>query len=604
MSDHPIADYALLSDCRGSALVRRDGSVDWLCLPRFDAPALLAGLLDPNGGHFRVGPAGAADIRRRYLPQSLVLETTFRTDTGQAVLRDALAAGADEHGHDLGRSAPHTLLRELRCTAGTTDIEVSFAPRPEYGLVQPLLRPVDGGVLARGGPAVLMLSTDASLAIEGASARARLRLRDGERLVFALEHRSTGAEPPRHWTPAQIIERIDDTIEAWRSWSRMHQRYEGPWASLVHHSGRVLQGLSYQPTHAVIAAPTTSLPETVGGGRNWDYRYTWVRDASLTLDALWVAACPDEAHWFFDFLAATALIQMREHGDLQIMFGIEGEHDLSERQLPHLAGWRNSAPVRVGNDAWRQRQLDVYGELLAAADRLRDQLTALDPPARRFLADAVQAAAERWQQKDQGIWEMRTEPRDYLHSKLMCWTALDRGIKLAELLEAEHRVPDWRHTRDHIRDAILTRGWSDAAGAFTQSFGSDVLDASSLMIPIMGLLPADDPRMCSTMDAIEQRLSDSRGFVYRYANEDGLEGAEGTFVLCTFWLAQARAMAGQVDRARALFERAAACVNDVGLLSEQIDPDSGEHLGNFPQAFSHIGLINAAWAIHTAEQRA
>ncbi len=307
----------------------------------------------------------------------------------------------------------------------------------------------------------------------------------------------------------------------------MHQAYEGPWEDLVYHSGRVLQSLMYQPTGAIVAAPTTSLPEGVGGERNWDYRYAWVRDASFTLDALWVAACPDEAHKFFSYMSSTAASQLDVDDELQIMFGIGGEHDLTERELPHLEGWRNSRPVRVGNGAWDQRQLDVYGELLDAASKLKDQLGELDGPTKRFMIRVADAAASKWKEQDQGIWEVRGEPRDFLYSKLMCWVALDRAISLAGLIGAEERVDGWAATREEIRDAILRDGWSDAANAFTQSFGSDELDASNLMMPIVGFLPADDPKMLATIDAIEERLTDERGLVFRYrvdATDDGLAG--------------------------------------------------------------------------------
>jgi GH15 family glucan-1,4-alpha-glucosidase len=406
------------------------------------------------------------------------------------------------------------------------------------------------------------------------------------------------------WSQEEIATRLDDTLEGWRSWSRLHQAYEGPWRELVHHSGRVLQALTFQPTGAIVAAPTTSLPETVGGERNWDYRYTWVRDASLTMEALWVAACPDEANRFFGFLADAAASQLHRGTDLQIMFGIGGERDLTERELPHLSGWRQSRPVRVGNGAWNQRQLDVYGELLGAAQRLVDQLGELDPVTRRFLTAAADTAAVRWTEKDQGIWEIRGEPRDFLYSKLMCWVALDRAIALAEPLGASDRVPAWTSARDEIRAAILERGWSETAGAFTQAFGGDDLDASNLMLAITGFLPGTDPRMKATIDATAERLTDDRGLVYRYLAQDGLEGEEGTFLLCTFWLAQAQALAGEVDRARATFERAVAYVNDVGLLAEEVDTGGAEMIGNYPQAFSHIGLVNAAWAIAQAEQDA
>jgi GH15 family glucan-1,4-alpha-glucosidase len=421
--------------------------------------------------------------------------------------------------------------------------------------------------------------------------------------VFALGHGQMAGPPLTPWTEEEITDRLDDTVEGWRSWSAIHQNYEGPWRELVRHSGRVLQALTFAPTGAIVAAPTTSLPETVGGERNWDYRYTWVRDASLTMEALWVAACPDEANKFFVFLADAAASQLQRGADLQIMFGIGGERDLTERELPHLAGWRDSRPVRVGNGAWLQRQLDVYGELLGAAQRLVDQLGELDPVTRRFLAAAADTAAARWREKDQGIWEIRGEPRDFLYSKLMCWVALDRGIALARHLGAEDRVTDWAAARDEIRAAILERGWNERAGAFTQAFGSEDLDASSLMLTITGFLAGDDPRMKATIDAIAQRLTDKRGLVYRYLAHDGLAGEEGTFLLCTFWLAQAQALAGEVEAATATFERAVAAVNDVGLLAEEVDPRSGEMIGNFPQAFSHIGLINAAWAITQAQQR-
>ena len=392
---------------------------------------------------------------------------------------------------------------------------------------------------------------------------------------------------------------------------------------MVHHSGRVLQSLSFAPTGAICAAATTSLPEVVGGSRNWDYRYAWVRDASFTIQALWVAACPDEANQFFDYVSSSAAGSLDRGGALQIMFGIGGERDLTERELPQLEGWRHSAPVRVGNAAWKQRQLDVYGELLNAVYRMSDHLfddthrvgplsdsgkwdtpTDLAPATRKFLVQLADTAARRWQEKDQGIWEIRGEPRDFLYSKLMCWVALDRAVILADRLNASSRIGSWTQTRDQIREAIVTKGWSDRAKAFTQSFGSDELDASSLMVALVGFLPADDPRVLATVDATEERLTDQRGLVYRYRSHDGLEGEEGTFLLCTFWLAQALAQAGQPVRARAVFERAAAFVNEVGLLAEEVDPVSGELLGNFPQAFSHIGLVNAAWAISESERQA
>jgi GH15 family glucan-1,4-alpha-glucosidase len=602
MSKTAIADYALLSDCHSAALVNREGSVDWLCFPRFDRPSVFARLLDEDAGHWSIVPLATGETTRRYLEHTMVLETTFRTETGVARMTEAMALDADQDGHDLGSRAPRALLRRVECTDGRVELEMEYAPRPEYGLIHPLLSRIKGGVAARGGGHMLALSAPSDTEIHGSVARLRFTVHTGEATGFALHHRSIEEEAPRSWTQDEIAEEIEGTIRAWRKWSSVHQRYEGPWSDLVYHSGRVLQSLMYQPTGAIVAAPTTSLPESEGGERNWDYRYAWVRDASFTLNALWVAACPDEATKFFSWMTGTVASQIEGGSDLQIMFGIGGEHDLSERELPHLSGWRDSRPVRVGNGAWSQRQLDVYGELLDAAYRLSERLGQPDEPTSRFLVQVAEAAAARWQETDQGIWEIRGEAREFLYSKLMCWVALDRAIALASVLNAEDKVERWSAIREEIRTAILERGWSDKAGAFTQSFGSDDLDASNLMMPIVGFLPADDPRMLATIDSTEKRLTDDRGLVFRYRAEDGLEGSEGTFLLCTFWLAQAQALAGRVGRARATFERAIAFANDVGLLSEEVDEETGELLGNFPQAFSHIGLINAAWAISQAER--
>jgi alpha,alpha-trehalase len=599
MSTSPIAEYALLSDCHSAALVHESGSVDWLCFPRFDSASVFGRLLHATAGHWSIQPRAAAEITRRYLPETMVLETTFRTETGAAVLVDALAVGPNEQGHELGAEAPSALLRRLTATDGTVDIEIEYVPRPEYGLINPILERHDGGVVARWDTAVMALSSPVEFVADHFVERAAVTLESGASVGFALQYRTT-PEVPAFWSQDEIDATIDDTARAWRTWSSLHQSYDGPWKDLVHQSGRVLYALHYYPTGAICAAATTSLPESVGGTRNWDYRYAWVRDASFTLQALWVAACPDEADRFFDYLADAAATQVQAGGDLQIMFGIGGETDLTERELPHLAGWRGSAPVRVGNGAWCQRQIDVYGELLDAAQRLPEQLDRLGSNTKRFLADLADLAAARWHEKDQGIWEIRGEARHFLYSKLMCWVALDRAIALADRLDAGERVERWKHVRDQIADAILTEGWSDTANAFTQSFGSDELDASSLMMTIVGFLPATDPRMKATIDSIADRLTDDHGLVYRYRAHDGLEGEEGSFLLCTFWLAEALARAGELDRATAIMQRAVGFATDLGLLAEEVDAGTGELLGNFPQAFSHIGLVNAAYTISRA----
>jgi alpha,alpha-trehalase len=607
MSSTAIADHALLSDRHSGALVSTAGSVEWLSFPRFDSPSVFGRLLGAEAGHWQIKPTSEWRSSRRYVDRSLVLETTFTTHTGTIVLTDLLAMGPDNGGHRLGRDVPHLLIRRVDCTAGEVAFDFSYEPRPEYGLVVPVLAKVDGGITARGGAEWLVLTAPAELDIANSRAQGRTTLHAGDTLHFAL-HRSTLEQTPaRTWSQQELAAQVENTIAAWRSWSDLHQAYDGPWADLVHLSGRVLQGLSFQPSGAIVAAATTSLPEGVGGERNWDYRYSWVRDASFTMEALWVAACPDEAEDFFAFMATAAASGVGPDRGLQIMFGVGGEHDLTERELPHLEGWRNSRPVRVGNGAWSQQQIDVYGELLGAAYRLADQIGKIDEDTTRFLIACADAAATRWRDKDQGIWEVRGEPQHFLYSKVMCWVALDRAIALADLLGAGDRVERWQASRDEIWETVVRDGWSDEAGAFTQYLGSTALDASNLMMPIVGFLPADDPRMLATIDAIADRLTDDRGLVFRYRTEervDGLAGEEGTFLLCTFWLAQALAQSGQLDRATAVFETAAAFVNDVGLLAEEVDADTGELLGNFPQAFSHIGLVNAAWAITEASLRA
>ncbi|MGH8932151.1 MAG: glycoside hydrolase family 15 protein [Egibacteraceae bacterium] len=601
MSNRPIGDYAMLSDCHSAALVSGDGSVDWLCVPRFDSPSLFGRLLDDAAGHWRIRPSGDYEMRRRYLPESLVLETQVDTPTGAAMLTDALVFDEDERGHEIGRDASHVLVRVLEVTKGSVDVEVEFAPRPEYGLVHPRLQLVEGGLVARGGSAVLTLAGLAPTAIDGSTATWQVGLSAGETLAFALQHSASWQPLPEPWRHDEIERRLNATLQGWRSWSKLHQSYDGPWRELVHHSGRVLQGLTYQPTGAVIAAATTSLPEQVGGSRNWDYRYGWIRDASLTLNALWVAACPDEAKRFLSWVMGAAGTSLQRETGLQIMYGVGGEHDLSERELDHLAGWRASRPVRVGNAAWSQRQLDIYGELLDATYRLREQLGDLDESTRTFLRDVADAAAAQWEEQDQGIWESRGGPQHYLYSKLMCWVALDRAIQLADQIGAADRVERWAGVRKEIRDAILRRGWSETLGSYTQILDVDGLDASTLMLAITGFLPASDERMRATIDVIATQLAAPCGLIYRYRGTDGLEGGESTFVLCTYWLAECLALAGEPEAAREVFERVTAYVNDVGLLAEEADPTTGELLGNFPQAFSHVGLVNAAWAIANAE---
>jgi GH15 family glucan-1,4-alpha-glucosidase len=602
----PIADYGLLADCNSAALVDRDGSIDWLCMPHYDSPAVFGRLLDPDAGHWSIAPIGPCTSQRRYRPGTLVLETTFTTPSGAVRLTDVMAFAEGQRGHELGRGAPHEVLRTVQGLEGEVELAMELAPRPEYGLVRPLFRMEQRGGRTFGGPNQIAVSAGVPVAVEDSTMRARFTVRAGDVVGFGLHGAAVDAERPMACDPARVPARIEDTVEGWRSWEAEHDIYEGPHREVVRLSARVLKGLTFRPSGAIVAAPTTSLPEGVGGERNWDYRYSWIRDSSLTLEALYIGACSDEADEFVSFMTSSAGGRAGE-GSLQIMYGIRGEHDLSERTLRHLRGWRDSRPVRVGNGAWDQVQLDVYGELLNSLHLYRERLGDLHPEIQAFVADLADTAARRWRETDAGMWEMRGEPRHHLSSKVLCWTALDRAVKLAPALGANAKVESWAAERDRIRDAVVERGWSEAKQAFAQSFDSDELDAAQLLMPMLGFLPATDSRMRSTIDAIARELTED-GLVLRYRNAegpnaDGLEGEEGTFVICSFWLVSALAQAGELEEAERRFDQLVGYANDLGLLAEEIDTATGEQLGNFPQAFSHIGLITAAYEIDRARER-
>ena len=597
----------MLADCNSAALVDRSGSIDWLCLPRYDSDAVFAALLDPDAGHWSITPADSFSSTRRYLPGTLVLETTFTADTGEVTITDAMAFADGQRGHELGLDAPHELLRSVRGVSGELELRMELAPRPEYGLVMPLVRLEGDGARTFSSSGRVAVRSAAALTVADSTIEATFRVKAGEVAGFALRWAPPELSPaPAPTSPDQVAERIEGTAEAWRSWEGEHDIYDGHHRELVRTSSRVLKGLTYRPTGAIVAAPTTSLPEVVGGARNWDYRFCWIRDSSMTIEALYIGTCPDEVEDFVSFMTSSAGGRAGE-GSLQIMYGVGGEHDLSERELSHLRGWRDSRPVRVGNDAWDQVQLDVYGEFLSLLHLYREKLGELHPEIQAFAADLADTAARRWREPDSGIWEMRGELRHHLSSKVLCWMALDRAVKLAPQLGEYAKVLKWEAERDEIRAAILERGWSDKRQAFTQSFDSDELDAGSLLMPILGFLPATDERMRSTIDAIERELTED-GLVLRYRtgeglNEDGLSGVEGTFVMCSFWLVSCLVKAGDLERAEELFDRLTGYANDLGLLAEEVDTQSSEQLGNFPQAFSHIGLISAAWEIDMAKSK-
>ena len=554
-------------------------------MPRFDSPSVLGRLLDADAGHWSLSPAEQYTSERAYVGDSLVLRTVFHTSSGNVAVIDALAFAAGARGHDIGLDSPHVLLRRVEGISGAVSMYSELAPRMEYGRTEPHLTVLEGEVRAEGGPVRLRYIGPAESDCSDGVVRAHFLVAAGESVEFRLSYEPSYGSPPG--LAAEAVS-VDDTVAGWESWSALHTSYDGPHQSQVRRSALVLQGLTFRPSGAVVAAATTSLPEELGGELNFDYRYAWLRDFSLTVRALWVAACPDEPARLFDWLSRSAGRVRNEL--IQIMYGVAGERDLSEHVLEHLSGFRGSAPVRVGNAAWQQKQLDVLGEVLDAVHLLRDRLKQLSGPTQQLLVALADRAVESWQDPDAGMWEARDAQRHYVSSKVMCWVALDRAIKLAPVLGETAETDKWTVARDEVRAAVLDRGWSERAQAFCGAFESDELDASVLILPLVGFLPATDHRMGATIDAIEQRLGGS-GLVRRWADDPS------GFLICTFWLVECLALAGAQDRAQAWFGKATSYANDLGLLSEEADADTGELLGNFPQAFSHIGLINAAWRL-------
>ena len=584
-----IQDYAFLSDSQSAALVGRDGSVDWYCLPRFDSPSVFGRILDSGSGHWHIRPAGEYRSQWAYIGNSLVIRNVFHTTGGSVSLTDALMFEPGSRGHAIGRTVPHVLLRRVQGLAGEMDMVMEFRPRMEYGLTIPRYRATDRGWNIVGGPVELELTAGVPSGLSGEGVHARFRIGAGETAEFSLAYRAPECGPPDR--AIEVASSLRDTVAAWHSWTDLHTGYQGLYREEVRRSALVLQGLTYQPTGAVIAAATTSLPEIAGGQENWDYRFAWLRDLSLVMRALWVGACPDEPDRFFAWIDRTGGAQ--GHQAVQIMYGVGGERDLTEHILDHLGGYQGSRPVRTGNDAWRQRQLDVLGEVLDAAFLLKEKLGDMSGFTRQLLVTLAERAASSWREPDSGMWEVRGRERHYLSSKLMCWVALDRAVKLAPRLGARSEVERWRAARDEIRDAILAHGWNERAQAFTGAFGSDHLDASVLLMPIVGFLPATDRRMKATIDAVERTLGRD-GLIRRWPEEPN------GFILCSYWMVECLALAGLAERAAERFDRVSAYSSDLGLFSEMAEPGTGEMLGNFPQAFSHIGLINAAWQVTNA----
>jgi len=603
MSEFPnIADYAFLSDCEVSTLVAPDGSVEWLCLPRPDSPSVFGALLDRSAGFFRFGPTGI-DVpnQRRYVPGTNVLETTWHTPTGWLIVWDLLVVGpapTDER-RDRYRRVPGdtmaqgTLLRIATCCSGRVEVQANVIPQFDYGTTGGEWSYDDGGyerVTVRSGDLALDLTGSIRLGILGPRTYGRTTLEQGETAWLAL---SWEGDSPL--TEDDAMAQLAATEKYWRDWLALATIADHTWRPYIERSALALKALSYAPTGAIMAAATTSLPETPGGERNWDYRYTWIRDTAFMLRALHDLGFEWEAFEYFAFLLE-ALSTSGEAGswNLQIMYGIGGETDLTEHTLDHLSGYRNSQPVRIGNGAFDQHQHDVWGMLLDAIAVHQNRGGQIPAPVWEGICYFVDQAIERFPDPDQGIWEMRGDPKDFVASKMMCWVAVDRGLRLARVRDDNEHVERWQAAADTMRAEILDRG-VDGRKVFTQHYDTKDLDASNLLIPIMGFLPADDERVRATVLAIADELTKD-GLVLRYrvdTTDDGLSGEEGTFTICSFWLVSALTIIGEIDRARALFEKLLSLAGPLHLYAEEIDVTTGQHLGNFPQAFTHLALIDA-----------
>jgi GH15 family glucan-1,4-alpha-glucosidase len=609
----PIADYGFLSDCHTGALVASDGSIEWMCLPHFDSPSVFGAMLDRGAGSWRVGPYGLyVPAGRRYIPGTNMIETTWMTPQGWLRVVDALAIGEwhdNKHGSSHTRpptdfDADHLLVRMIECVQGQVQVEIVCEPMLDYGATPAEWSVVDTGeeggyaLDASDGVTAFRLFSDTRMGIEGNRVHGRHTMTEGEKRFCALSW-TEGLGGPR--TVEQAEEHLNRTGHFWRSWLAEGTYPDHPWRFHLQRSALVLKGLTFMPTGALVAAPTTSLPETPGGERNWDYRFCWMRDASFTLWALHALGLDWEAD---DFVQYVADMDRNEDGSLQIMYGIKGEMDLTESTLDHLKGYEGARPVRIGNGAYAQRQNDVYGAVLDSVYLHAKQRDHIPERLWPVLSDQVQCAAEAWKEPDQGIWEARGEPRHYVSSKLMCWVAMDRGARLAERRGDQEHAEHWQSLAEEIHADICAHG-VDTRGVFRQHYDTDALDASTLLVPLVRFLPPGDERVCATVRAIRDELTEG-GLVLRYRTDetdDGLEGEEGTFLICSFWLVSALSEIGEHRGAEHLCERLLSYSSPLELYAEELEASSGRHLGNYPQAFTHLALINAVTHVIDAQRQ-
>jgi GH15 family glucan-1,4-alpha-glucosidase len=596
----PIADYAAIGCTRSVALISRSGSIDWLCWPRFDSESIFGRILDAEkGGCFSICPEGAHEVKRCYRDGTNVIETTFTTSAGVARLIDLMPVMTEEEKRT--RLSPfRQLLRRIEIVSGEVSIEIVYAPRPGYGRITPRLERRRDSIHCAWGALVLNLRSDADFSIAEGTATARGTLHAGDSRTFALgfDEQTPAVIPCIGDDAAAEIER---TIEFWQTWSSQ-LTYDGPHRAHVLRSALVLKLLTYAPTGAIVAAPTTSLPESIGGVRNWDYRYCWLRDASWTVSALYDCGFAAEGAAFLDWLLYSTRLT---HPHLQMLYDMFGEARVPERTLDHLDGYRGSRPVRIGNMAHAQFQLDVYGEVLGAVEEATRRGEQLDRDVQHLLRRLTEIVCERWQEPDAGIWEKRGQPRQHVHGKVMAWSALDSAQRIAERCHIDLDLPRLERTKAEIKEAVFTRGYSARRNTFVAIFDEESVDASLLFIARVGFVDPADPRMLGTIDAIRADLGHD-GLLFRYdtrETEDGLPPGDGTFLACTFWLVEALALAGRAADARALFDDVVRYGNDVDLFAEEIDAQSGALLGNFPQALSHIALLNAVMRLDESETK-
>ncbi|GIW46180.1 MAG: glycosyl hydrolase [Deltaproteobacteria bacterium] len=602
-----LEEYGIIGNLETCALIGKDGSVDWCCFPHLESPSVFAAILDvERGGHFIIQPSENFISKQFYIEKTNVLQTAFETESGSVTLVDFMPVTTkrkngflvqyfekiknlvDKPGiHHNERS----IIRKIICTKGSVELKIEFKPRFNYARAIPKFVVLQNGVIARWQNHTLFLQSPIPLTILDGKAKGNFNLKEGEHIWFVLRYGSTTIKSAK-----ECEELLQKTLDYWLGWVHSCEPskcvFEGPWHDIVVRSGLVLKLLTHPETGAIAAAPTTSIPEEIGGSRNWDYRFSWVRDASFTVQALYnlghVKEAKDYLKWFID------ICRHKSPSKIQVMYGLHGELSLEEEELEHLSGYQNSYPVRIGNAAVKQKQLDIYGELINAiyeTTRYGEDISSRDWDSIKEIVDYV---CEIWNTKDAGIWEVRGEPQHFTYSKLMCWVALDRGIKIARLKRFDANLSKWVKNKEDIRYTILERGFNKKLNSFVQSLDGDKLDASCLLIPIVGFLSFNDPRVQGTVDAVVKYLMNEKGLVYRYDGEDGLTGKEGTFTLCSFWLVDTLTLSGRIKEAEEIFLNVLKYVSPLGLLAEEIDANLDRQLGNFPQAFSHIGLINSA----------